>query len=150
VGKLQLWPTFPGKRLIKTYATLWKSCRSIAPLQLSYLEIFNLVGTFWSYAISKQAKWNENGRSADVAALRRARVSPCATRPPHLSPAYGLRCLHCGPPYPVGPSVTLTPAYAAPRQRVAPGEASTREPAARPTPACRASCQAPQVFYAKP
>jgi hypothetical protein len=45
--------------LIKTYVALWESCRSIAPLQLSFLEIFNLVGTFWSYAISKQAKWNE-------------------------------------------------------------------------------------------
>jgi hypothetical protein len=59
VEKLQLRPTFPDKPLIKTYVALWESCRSIAPLQLSFLEIFNLVGTFWSYAISKQAKWNK-------------------------------------------------------------------------------------------
>jgi hypothetical protein len=59
VEKLQLRPTFPDKPSIKTYVALWKSCRSIAPLQLSFLENFNLVGTFWSYAILKQAKWNE-------------------------------------------------------------------------------------------
>jgi hypothetical protein len=33
----------------------------MAPLQLCFWEIFNLVGTFWSFAISKQGKWNRAG-----------------------------------------------------------------------------------------
>jgi hypothetical protein len=61
VEKLQLWPTFPDKRLIKTYDALLESCRSMAPLQLCSLEIFDLVVTFGSYAISKQGKWNRAG-----------------------------------------------------------------------------------------
>jgi hypothetical protein len=44
--------------LIKTYDTLCESCRSIAPLQLLFLEFFKLVGTFWSFAILKRLKQN--------------------------------------------------------------------------------------------
>jgi hypothetical protein len=60
VEKLQLRPTFPDKPLIKTYVALWESCRSIAPLQLLFLEIFKCVDIFKSYTILKLGKWNEN------------------------------------------------------------------------------------------
>jgi hypothetical protein len=55
----QLRPTFPDKPLIKTYIALWESCRSIAPLQLCFLEIFEFVDDFWSFAISKRPKRNK-------------------------------------------------------------------------------------------
>jgi hypothetical protein len=62
------------------------------------LEIFNLVGTFWSFAISKQGKWNRAGsrrhRVPRVvrAFLRRTDASApplwttCAVDPPPFSP----------------------------------------------------------------
>jgi hypothetical protein len=75
VEKLQLWPTFPDKPLIKTYVALWESCRSIAPLQLLFLEIFKCVNIFKSYTILKLGKWNENVH-------RRRRHLPGARSPP--------------------------------------------------------------------
>jgi hypothetical protein len=62
----------------------------MAPLQLCFLEIFNLVGTFWSYAISKQAERNENWRLAGTRAPERGAVlaAPATCRPP-IPPAYG-------------------------------------------------------------
>jgi hypothetical protein len=53
----QLRPTFPDKPLIETYVALWESCRSIAPLQLLSLEIFDLVVTFGGCAILKTGTW---------------------------------------------------------------------------------------------
>jgi hypothetical protein len=53
---------FPDKRLIKTYDALWESFRSIAPLQLLFLEIFEYVDTFWSYGVLKAGSRNLNGR----------------------------------------------------------------------------------------
>jgi hypothetical protein len=96
VEKLQLRPTFPDKPLIKTYVALWESCRSIAPLQLLYLENFDLVVTFGSYAISKQGKWNRAGsrrhRMPRVvrAFLRRTNASapPLWTRTPWFPPPH--------------------------------------------------------------
>jgi hypothetical protein len=61
VEKLQLRPTFPDKPLTKTYVALWENCRSIATLQLLFLEIFDLVDIFGSYAISKMLEWNQKG-----------------------------------------------------------------------------------------
>jgi hypothetical protein len=69
--KLQLRPTFPDKPLIKTYVALCESCRSIAPLQLLFLEIFKLVVTFLSFAFAKMLKWNKR-RAADAVAAPRA------------------------------------------------------------------------------
>jgi hypothetical protein len=48
VEKLHLLHVFPVDLLIKAYVTLCESCRSIAPLQLLFLENFNLFGTFWN------------------------------------------------------------------------------------------------------
>jgi hypothetical protein len=91
VEKLQLWPTFPGKRLIKIYVALWESCRSIAPLQLLFLEIFHLVGNFRSYEISKSVSRNKNRRVVtllDPSTRWTFRAAPamCRARP---VPAYG-------------------------------------------------------------
>jgi hypothetical protein len=54
----QLRPTFPDKPLIKTYDALCESCRSIASLQILFLEIFKCVDTFWSFIISKSVSRN--------------------------------------------------------------------------------------------
>jgi hypothetical protein len=94
--KLQLRPTFPDKPLIKTYDALWESCRSIAPLQLLFLENFDLLVNFGSYAISKQGKWNRAGsrryRVPRVvrAFLRRTDASapPLWTRAPWFPPPH--------------------------------------------------------------
>jgi hypothetical protein len=74
VENLQLRPTFPDKPLIKTYVALCESCRFIAPLQLLFLEIFELNSKFLSYAISKMLKWNKKGGT------RRRRRAPCVVR----------------------------------------------------------------------
>jgi hypothetical protein len=106
VEKLQLWPMFPGKRLIKTYDGLWESCRSIAPLQLCFLEIFDLVVTFGSYAISKQGKWKRAGPVSALSRRPRATASH-ATRHPRVPPAYGrfgasaVDLTRCGPSTPL-------------------------------------------------
>jgi hypothetical protein len=62
----------------------------------------------------------KNGRSADVAALRRARESPLrhASTPPF--PAYGLRCLRRGAFHRLDPCVCRAHA----RERVGPGHAT--------------------------
>jgi hypothetical protein len=79
VENLQLRPTFPDKRLIKTYDALWESCRSIAPLQLLCLEIFNLIATLGSYVFLNLRKWNKTGtRRRHHLALARARPRPAA------------------------------------------------------------------------
>jgi hypothetical protein len=75
VENLQLRPTFPGKPLIKTYDALWESCRSIAHLQLLFLEIFKFVDNFWSFAISKRLKRNKLVTSDIVAAPSASRAS---------------------------------------------------------------------------
>jgi hypothetical protein len=49
----------------------------MSPLQLCFLEIFNLVGTFWSYTISKQAKWNEKRSEHALDFQSRAGHVPC-------------------------------------------------------------------------
>jgi hypothetical protein len=68
--------TFPDKPLIKTYVALWESCRSIAPLQLLFSEIFKFVDTFWSFVISKTKSWNwfESPTSLCRTPERRART----------------------------------------------------------------------------
>jgi hypothetical protein len=97
VENLQLRSAFPGKPLIKTYVALRESCRSIAPLQLCFWEIFNLVDDFWSFAISKTVKRNRNGRRHRAAAPARVRGSAPTWRP-SPGPAYGWpRRLRCGP-----------------------------------------------------
>jgi hypothetical protein len=58
VGKLQLRYDYPTNPVIKTYDTLCESCRSIAPLQLLFLENFEFVVTFRSSAISNQVTRN--------------------------------------------------------------------------------------------
>jgi hypothetical protein len=58
----QLRPTFPDKPLLKHYVALWESGSAIPPLQLLFLEIFELVVTFGSYAILNMGCWNRNGR----------------------------------------------------------------------------------------
>jgi hypothetical protein len=75
VENLQLRPTFPDKPLIKTYVALWESCRSIAPLQLLFLEIFKFVDNFWTFAISKRLKRNKLVTGDVVAAPSASRVS---------------------------------------------------------------------------
>jgi hypothetical protein len=94
VEKLQLRPTFPYKPLIKTYVTLWESCRSIAPLRLLFLEIFHLVGNFRSYGILKTESRIEFGRWCPRALLQcAARADAFWTSPttwrPRIAPAYG-------------------------------------------------------------
>jgi hypothetical protein len=70
---------FPDKRLIKTYDALWGRCRSIAPLQLLSLEIFNLIATLGSYVFLNLRKWNKIGtRRRHHRALARARPRPAA------------------------------------------------------------------------
>jgi hypothetical protein len=64
VEKLQLQHDFPTNLLIKTYDTLCESCRSIAPLQLLFLENFNLVATFWSITFLNRAKPNQRSATA--------------------------------------------------------------------------------------
>jgi hypothetical protein len=93
VENLQLRSTFPGKRLIKTYDALWESCRSIAPLQLFFSEIFDLVGTFWSFAISKRPKRIKLELGVGVAALQNKAGTPArsATRRSTRAPVYGSR-----------------------------------------------------------
>jgi hypothetical protein len=136
VEKLQLRSTFPDKPLIKTYVALWESCRFIAPLQLLFLENFDLVVTFGRYAISKQGKWNRAGpvsRPHRTLARPRATAS-CVTRRPRVPPAYGrfgasavdhMRC---------GPSAPLSKPCAAPRS------ASTAWSRALPAPRRGAPC----------
>jgi hypothetical protein len=60
--KLQLQDDFPTNLLIKTYDALCESCRSIAPLQLLFLEIFEYIDTLWSFVISKTGSRNWNGQ----------------------------------------------------------------------------------------
>jgi hypothetical protein len=57
----QLRPTFPDKPLLKHHVALCESCRTIAPLQLLFSEIFKLDDTFSSFAISKGLKRNRTG-----------------------------------------------------------------------------------------
>jgi hypothetical protein len=93
VENLQLRSTFPGKRLIKTYDTLRESCRSTAPLQLCFWEIFHLVDAFWSFAISKRPKRIKLELGAGVAALQNRAGTPArsATRRSARAPVYGSR-----------------------------------------------------------
>jgi hypothetical protein len=100
VEKLQLRPTFPGKPLIKTYVALWESCRSIVSLQLSFLEIFDLVVTFASYAILKPGKWNKTRPGDVVTALWCTRVRSSCVGHVAGSHCSGVRThgsLRCGP-----------------------------------------------------
>jgi hypothetical protein len=133
VENLQLWPTFPDKRLIKTYDALWESCRSIAPLQLLFLEIFNLIGTFWSYAISKQAKWNEKRTERALDLQSRACHVPCTP----CSGVWSSRTHRCGPALDSGPSAWLFPCE--PRPGTRRGHAAGLDGHAPMRRACRAS-----------
>jgi hypothetical protein len=108
-GKLQLRSTFPGKPLIKTYVSLWQSCRSTTPLQLLFLENFDLVDTFRSYAISKQGKWNR----ARPVSRRRCALAPaardstaCHASSAHSSGVRTLRRLRYGPSLCLVPSAS--------------------------------------------
>jgi hypothetical protein len=79
--------------LIKTYISLWESCRSIAPLQLLVLEIFEYVDTFWSFIISKTGSRNWNGRRRrELSARARAPAFFAATCCAAQSPVYGCLC----------------------------------------------------------
>jgi hypothetical protein len=133
MDNLQLRPTFPDKRLIKTYDALWESCRSIAPLQLLFLEIFKFVDNFWSFVISKAGPRNKNGRRRRAAAPARASA---ASRPRgdqtlvRCTDGLGVSAVEQAAT--VGPPSPLTPAYAAPRQRAVPGKAPTRPCASLP------------------
>jgi hypothetical protein len=91
VENLQLRSAFLGKPLIKTYVALRESCRSIAPLQLCFWEIFHLVDDFWSFAISKRAKRNKIELGDVVLALQSATRVPAAsaTWRGRVAPAYG-------------------------------------------------------------
>jgi hypothetical protein len=79
--------------LIKTYDTLRESCRSTAPLQLCFWEIFHLVDAFWSFAISKRPKRIKLELGAGVAALQNRAGTPArsATRRSARAPVYGSR-----------------------------------------------------------
>jgi hypothetical protein len=141
VEKLQLRPTFPDKPLIKIYVALWESCRSIAPLQLLFLEIFKYVDIFKNYAILKTGTW-----SGSMRRHRPARARAICQRRSHAAHA---RCTDASTP-PLW--TTRTPwrlrmpraSYAAPRdvaaawQRAARPRATARR-AALCAPACKAA-----------
>jgi hypothetical protein len=90
VEKLSLQHIFPTNLLIKTYVALCESCRSIAPLQLLFLEIFKFVDNFWSFAISKRLKRNRtrDGRRRRAPSVSRARLDRAAMCCPRDSPVY--------------------------------------------------------------
>jgi hypothetical protein len=143
VEKLQLRPTFPGKPLIKTYVAPWESCRSIAPLQLLFLEIFKYVDIFKSYAILKTGTWSGSVRRRRPAGARA--ICQRRSRAAHAR----RRCTDASTPTlwtMRTPWRLLTPraSYAAPRdvaaawQRAARPCATARRAALR-APACKAA-----------
>jgi hypothetical protein len=85
----QLRPTFPDKPLIKTYVALWECCRSVALIQLLFLENFDLVDIFGSYAISKMLKWNREWGG------QRSRCAQVRTRAPDRAVHVALTILRC-------------------------------------------------------
>jgi hypothetical protein len=90
VEKLQLRRDFPPNPLIKTYVSLWGSCRSIAPLQLLFLEIFKFYSRILRFAFLKGAKPNESEHPCTGSRSRAmgAAVARATRRRPH-PPAYG-------------------------------------------------------------
>jgi hypothetical protein len=128
VENLQLRLAFLGKPLIKTYVTLRESCRSTAPLQLCFWEIFHLVDNFWSFAISKRAKRIKNraGRRRPRALERAGVLDASATCRSRDAPAYGRpRRLRGRPRTRCGPSAHLYPVRRAPTGGRA-GQGATR------------------------
>jgi hypothetical protein len=71
---LEFQRVFSTNQLIKTYVTLCESCRSIAPLQLLFLDIFKYDDTFWSFIILKTESRNKIGSGDIDVALARAHV----------------------------------------------------------------------------
>jgi hypothetical protein len=112
-GKTATSVDVPRQTVDKTYVALWESCRSIAPLQLLFLEIFKFVDNFWSFAISKRHKRNRTGdgrrrRSSQAASRARLRFG-FATHRIECPPAYGCPGTSVVNLCPlVGPSVRLT------------------------------------------
>jgi hypothetical protein len=138
VEKLQLRRDFPTNLLIKTYVSLWKSCRSIAPLQLLFLEIFKFYSKILRFAFSKGAAPNKNEHPCvGLAFWRHGRRS----RARHVSPAYpsGVRTLDA--PWwaerPGGPRATQRP-YTAPRGQPPPLD-TTRHVVSMPPAAAHAA-----------
>jgi hypothetical protein len=88
---LNVQRVFPTNLSRQTYVALCESCRSIAPLQLLYLEIFHLVGYLWSYGILKTVSRNDFGRWRRKVAPQRVVRARAQTAPPRVVPAL-LRC----------------------------------------------------------
>jgi hypothetical protein len=76
---LEFQRVFSTNPLIKTYVTLCQSCRSIAPLQILFLDIFEYDDTFWSFIISKRESRNKIGSGDIDAAPARAHVRDVAS-----------------------------------------------------------------------
>jgi hypothetical protein len=75
-GKSATSSDVPRQTVDQNIRRLWESCRSIAPLQLLFLEIFKFVDNFWSFVISKAGPRNKNERWRRAAEPARACARP--------------------------------------------------------------------------